>query len=95
MAWEKQNKQGGNFLKFEEGKVIEGIYKGCKERPSPFEAGKILTDYELDLQGVTKILSSGSMTLKEILPITPVDTVVRIEMRLFKGRKVYDVYFNK
>lgn len=92
MAWVKQTK-GGNFLRFEEGAVHEGIFKGATEKPSPFKPGEMMWDYLLEINGVVKTLSSTSEALKTVLPNTPIGTKVRVEMKLFKGRKVYDVYF--
>lgn len=95
MAWVKKSKGGGNFLKFEEGGCYEGVFKGAVEKPSPFAPGTTIWDYRLEISGEEKILSSTSESLKSILPITPVGTQVRIEMKVKGGRKIYDVYMNE
>jgi hypothetical protein len=95
MGWVKKSKGGGNFLRFEDGKVYEGVFQGATEKPSPFNPGTMIWDYRLVLDGDEKILSSSSESLKSILPITPVGTTVRIEMKIKGGRKIYDVYMNE
>lgn len=95
MAWVKKSKGGGNFLRFEDGKVFEGVFKGATEKPNPFAPGTMLWDYRLEIDGAEKVLSSGSESLKSILPITPVGTIVRIEMKVRGGRKLYDVYMSE
>lgn len=95
MAWVKKSKGGGNFLRYEDGAVYEGIFNGATEKPSPFQAGQMIWDYRLNLNGEDKILSSTSEALKSILPITPVGTKVRIEMHTKAGRKLYDVFIDE
>lgn len=94
MAWVK--KSGGNtYLKWCPDGAHEGIFKGSTERPSPFRPGEMIWDYRLEIDGEEKILSSNSETLKTILPITPIGTKVRIEMKNKGAKKIYDVFMEE
>jgi hypothetical protein len=93
-AWAKKN-SSTNFLKYTDGGAHEGVYKGCTQRPSPFNPGSMLWDYRIEIDGEIKTLSSASKTLESILTITPVGKKVKIEMHIKGGKKIYDVYMEE
>lgn len=93
MGWEKKSMAGGTFLKFKEGSSYEGIYKGSRERKNPFGDG-MLMDHFLEMDGAMSTLSSSSENLRITLPILPINTKVKIDMLVKKGRKMYDVFID-
>jgi hypothetical protein len=95
MAWTKKTTGGGNFLKFSPGSAYEGIFGGATEKPSPFKPGTMIWDYRINIDGKDCVLSSSSEALKAVLPLIPVGTKVKIEMKSFGGRKIYDVFMEE
>lgn len=89
MTWVRKNQGTSRYLKFEAGKVIEGIFKRIGNHE--FE-GKMLTDIYLDINGEEKELGTSSKTLIDTFTILPEGTRVRIEMFVSKGKKLYNVY---
>lgn len=55
--WARDNNPN---LKFEDGDVIEGIYKGYTVVPDNFNPGKEKVRYEIEIEGKVKYWSSGS-----------------------------------
>lgn len=97
MTWKKQG--SSNFIRFEAGKSIEGIYQGYKERPNPFlkdnsEAPALITDYILEIEGVQKTISSTARTLEEQLKSLAAPCQVKIDF-VQKGIKKWFVVWTQ
>lgn len=97
MVWQKQGRS--NFIRFEAGKSVEGIYQGYKERPNPFKAGNenapdIITDYEIEVEGVSKTISSTARTLEDQLKSLTAPCEVKIDF-VQKGIKKWFIVWTQ
>jgi hypothetical protein len=92
MAWKRVD--GTNFIRFQDGGVIEGTLVGVAFRKSPFNTEQELIDITINCSEGEKILSSSSENLKRVFIDMPADTSVRIEMLVKGGKKLYNVYTN-
>ena len=98
MAWKKAGVVKGKYIKFEAGKSFEGTYNGYNERVNPFydesnsNSSKIIYDYQFNINGEDKVLSSTAKTLQDqLMPIeTPCE--VKIEMVTKGIKKWYSVW---
>ena len=81
------------YLKFEAGKVIEGIYQGYTQRDNSFEGAEteFIYDYTITIEDKDKVLSSTSEALEQLIPLAK-GTPIKIEMVQHGIRKGYRLY---
>ena len=100
MAWTKVNK-GGNYLRFEAGKSIEGAYLGYTERDNPFfDANKEnspekIIDYKFEINKKEQVLSSTAKTLRYQLLILDPPCMVKIDFCTKGLKKYYTVWISE
>lgn len=95
MTWKKAGQS--NFIRFEAGKSIEGIYQGYEERPNPFKesnpnAPDMITDYRIEVDGVQKTISSTARTLEDQLKSLTAPCAVKVDFVQKGVRKWFVVW---
>jgi hypothetical protein len=96
MAWQKKGFKGNeDCIRFEAGKVIEGILKNARLIPSPWKEGERVVEIRIEVEGKEKTLTSSSRNLKEAFKDLVEGTHVKIEMVMKGGKKLYNVYANE